>query len=121
MRTFTEFSKRMVILFAGIIISTSLFASNPAKAVSENNNKIRSQIVQNLKYPDHCLVKGHSNETAVVTFKLNQDNKVEIQHISCCCKEMKECIEKQLADVYCKDAEHPVDWLYQIRIDFELE
>jgi hypothetical protein len=122
MKTTNVLIKLMFVMMAMIMVTASAIGRNPAKALAldANNKKIQQQIAQKIVFPENCLIKGHDGESAELTFVLTEENKVDITNISCDCKELGDCIRKQLSDVYCKDVYHAYNQVYTIKIWFQL-
>jgi len=119
MKTMNLFTKLMIVLSAGIVMSSSAIALNPAKVLATNNKKIQQKIAEAMIYPENCMTKWYNGQTAEVTFVLTEEGKIDIKNVNCECKVMEACVRKQLSNVYCSNAIHPYNQLYKIKIRFQ--
>jgi hypothetical protein len=122
MKTTNLFLRSVMAIFFAILftaVSTSAFAGKPAKPWAIHHKYIQDKIAQTVQFPEDCFTKGHNGECAEITFMLAEDGKIVVKNVNCQCKEMEECIRKQLGDVYCPDAMHPYNQHYRIKITFK--
>ena len=119
MKTINLCTKLMIAILAGIIMSSSAIALNPAKILATNHKKIQQKVAETVSYPESYLTKWYNGQTAEVIFRLTEEGKIDIKKVACECKEMEALIKKQLSDVYCLNVIHPYNQIYKIKIRFQ--